>query len=363
MKKTFIGLSITLSILSANTTEFGISGGRSYVQSSPIENYNFLNLKIGKQVNKNSLLRGEIERSEKVLNNSNITRALLNYEHDFNVFSITPYYFLGGGYQWINKYKNSAVADIGLGMKFPLNEKIKLFSEIRYLRSFTKNDNYYSGIIGFSYCFGKKENQNNEIKKIIPIIKKSESDTDHDGVPDSLDKCPNTPSGISVNMYGCPLDSDKDGVPDYKDKCANTPVGIATDNTGCPKDEDHDGVPYYQDKCPNTPAGIKVDKYGCPVKFNLKIEFKNNSDKIEPQYMNTIKQFAEFLKQNPYYKVELQGYTDNTGNPVYNMVLSEKRAKAVYTQLIKLGIDKNRLSWVGYGPSSKGKIVTAKIYY
>ena len=60
------------------------------------------------------------------------------------------------------------------------------------------------------------------------------------------------------------LDSDNDGVPDNLDKCPGTPAGVAVDKDGCPLDSDNDGVPDYLDKCPGTPAGVKVDKDGCP---------------------------------------------------------------------------------------------------
>ncbi len=90
-------------------------------------------------------------------------------------------------------------------------------------------------------------------------------DSDHDGVPDYMDKCPGTPDGVEVDASGCPIDSDHDGVPDYLDKCPGTPAGVKVDAAGCPLDSDHDGVPDYLDKCPDTPAGTKVDATGCPV--------------------------------------------------------------------------------------------------
>ncbi len=90
-------------------------------------------------------------------------------------------------------------------------------------------------------------------------------DTDGDGVPDYLDKCPGTPKGVKVDAKGCPLDSDDDGVPDYLDKCPNTPKGAPVDKDGCPLDSDGDGVPDYLDKCPGTPRGVPVNKDGCPV--------------------------------------------------------------------------------------------------
>lgn len=90
-------------------------------------------------------------------------------------------------------------------------------------------------------------------------------DSDNDGVPDYLDLCPGTPQGIAVDENGCPKDADGDTVPDYLDKCLNTPKGAQVDSTGCPLDSDGDGVPDYDDKCPNTPKGVQVDSAGCPL--------------------------------------------------------------------------------------------------
>ena len=90
-------------------------------------------------------------------------------------------------------------------------------------------------------------------------------DTDHDGVKDKLDQCPDTPKGALVDQYGCPLDSDGDGVYDGIDKCPNTPQGAIVDISGCPIDSDKDGVPDGIDLCPDTPLGVEVDIYGCPL--------------------------------------------------------------------------------------------------
>jgi len=89
-------------------------------------------------------------------------------------------------------------------------------------------------------------------------------DSDGDGVADSLDKCPGSPAGIAVGPDGCPLDSDNDGVPDNLDKCPGTPAGAVVDANGCEPDGDGDGVPDRLDRCPDTPAGEKVGPNGCP---------------------------------------------------------------------------------------------------
>jgi len=181
--------------------------------------------------------------------------------------------------------------------------------------------------------------------------------------------------GVKVDAKGCPIDSDNDGVADYLDKCPDTPANVKVDKNGCPIDSDNDGVADYLDKCPDTPKDFKVDQNGCPVLYNFEINFDYNSAKIKPEYMEKIKEFADYLKKHPEVKAEIQGYTDNKGNYDYNMVLSEKRAKAVYEALVKLGISKDRLSFAGYGPNNpvasndteegraKNRRVVAKLYF
>ena len=88
-------------------------------------------------------------------------------------------------------------------------------------------------------------------------------DTDGDNIPDGLDRCPDTPPGVLVDARGCPKDSDGDGIPDGLDRCSDTPRGATVDALGCPGDEDGDGVLDGLDRCPRTPVGVTVDASGC----------------------------------------------------------------------------------------------------
>ena len=115
-------------------------------------------------------------------------------------------------------------------------------------------------------------------------------DSDHDGIPDSKDRCPNTaqlkklpadfkfaaavnpdrlkpgPQAYPVDQYGCEFDTDSDGVVNSKDYCqedSKEALSMGVAENGCPKHSDGDGVPDYRDRCPNTPAKVKTDKYGC----------------------------------------------------------------------------------------------------
>lgn len=62
-------------------------------------------------------------------------------------------------------------------------------------------------------------------------------------------------------------------------------------------------------------------------------------------------EFAEFLKDHPNMKVEIQGHTDNVGNESSNIALSNERAYTVKAYLEKKGIPGNHISAKGYGPS------------
>ncbi len=58
---------------------------------------------------------------------------------------------------------------------------------------------------------------------------------------------------------------------------------------------------------------------------------------------------AEVLKAYPDVKVQVAGYTDNTGDAAKNKTLSESRANSVKARLVAQGIDEGRISVMGYG--------------
>jgi len=187
-------------------------------------------------------------------------------------------------------------------------------------------------------------------------------DSDGDGVKDHMDKCPGTPAGARVDANGCCLDSDGDGVKDYMDKCPGTPAGARVDANGCCLDSDGDGVKDYMDKCPGTPAGAPVDADGCTMEgitvigdswsVQGKVLFDLNKSTLKPEAIEVLNKIASYLVKHPEMVVEVRGYTDSTGPMAWNMKLSGKRAMAVRNHLLSEGVDAAKLSTHGYGPEN-----------
>lgn len=198
------------------------------------------------------------------------------------------------------------------------------------------------------------------------------ADADGDRILDGRDKCPNTPAGVMVDGDGCPLDSDLDGVYDGPDKCAGTLPGTKVDPTGCPiaSDADADGVDDRADRCPNTPRGSRVDVMGCTILFQEEIQktpgaptparptlvlrgvnFQSGRSVLLPQSYAVLSDVAASLVANPDVRIEIAGYTDNTGSLGLNLSLSQARAQAVRAYLASRGVAPARMVARGFGPN------------
>jgi len=203
-----------------------------------------------------------------------------------------------------------------------------------------------------------------------------ELDSDGDGVPDSVDRCPNTPEGTRVMTDGCPEDDfgddgppmlpppdrDGDGIPDSEDECPDVP-GVPEKN-GCPLDTDGDGIPDAEDDCPEV-WGVP-EKNGCPddsgrkvvvtkdkIVIIDKVHFETAKATIRRDSFSILDEVAQVLKDHPHIaKLRIEGHTDSRGRLAFNERLSQQRADSVRNYLIDKGIAPSRLSAQGYGPST-----------
>lgn len=116
-------------------------------------------------------------------------------------------------------------------------------------------------------------------------------------------------------------------------------------------DDDGDGVPNSRDRCPNTPKGDFVDEHGCSLKLTLHINFDFDKADIKPEFKADLDRAAAFIRKHsqvPF--ILIAGHTDHTGTLEYNQQLSEARAKSVRDYLVaNYGIDGKRLLSKGYG--------------
>jgi hypothetical protein len=194
-------------------------------------------------------------------------------------------------------------------------------------------------------------------------------DNDHDGVPDALDKCPLDPEDRDgyQDDDGCPdKDNDGDGIPDAVDKCPNEAEDKDgfEDLDGCPDpDNDHDGIPDATDKCPNQPETINgiQDDDGCPDKGDSTIILSpDRIETLDPIQFTQLKlakasnpvlaQVAATLRaHSEIVRLRVTVHVQPTGDHDADQAKSDKRAQAVRDWLVQWGIAPARIEVRGFG--------------
>ncbi|MDQ7045199.1 MAG: OmpA family protein [Sulfurimonas sp.] len=277
-----------------------------------------------------SLLHSGGVNSEKTLptNTTNVTRLGLNGVYEFGASeSVVPFAKAGIGYEHMNRdianNSDGAYVDAGAGVKIPFTEALALKLEALYMLKYNNNsaggnwgDSNLALLAGLSYSFGAKA------QPVAPAP--VDGDDDNDGVLNSMDKCPTTAAGKSVNAEGCFIDGD----------------------------DDMDTVLNAMDKCPNSPAASAVNAEGCPIVINLHINFENDSFEVDAASDTNIQDFADFLNKYPAYNAKIVGHTDSRGPASYNLGLSANRANAVKNLIVDKGVSADRLQAIGLGEDS-----------
>ena len=108
--------------------------------------------------------------------------------------------------------------------------------------------------------------------------------------------------------------------------------------------EDAENKPYKRD--------IPLQPLKSGVNVVLKnIFFETNSYQLKDESKAELMKIISFINENPDFKLEISGHTDNVGSESDNLSLSTNRAKSVYEFVISNGANKDNLSFKGYGES------------
>jgi peptidoglycan-associated lipoprotein len=76
-------------------------------------------------------------------------------------------------------------------------------------------------------------------------------------------------------------------------------------------------------------------------------EFDSASLSVDAQQI--LRRKAEWLRENPRARVNIEGHCDERGTNEYNLALGDRRAFSAKSFLVDLGIDDSRLTTVSYG--------------
>ncbi|QAA83016.1 OmpA family protein [Aequorivita sp. H23M31] len=170
-----------------------------------------------------------------------------------------------------------------------------------------------------------------DIEARIAKIETDMIDSDQDGVPDYLDREPNTVSGVAVDTKGRAIDLNNNGIPDELEASLNRMYVSKADR------ESEEGTAYS-----NAIRHLIDSGY-------VNVYFQFNNDQPETYSLDAINYLVKYMKENPAANAELIGYADEMGDAAYNQKLSERRAKRVYDILLATGVDPSRLTHSGGG--------------
>jgi type IX secretion system PorP/SprF family membrane protein len=81
------------------------------------------------------------------------------------------------------------------------------------------------------------------------------------------------------------------------------------------------------------------------------ISFDVSETTLQKESFVALDVFVKLMKDIPSLEIEVSGHTDNLGSSKNNQELSVQRAKAVLDYIAGKGIDKNRMTYKGYGSS------------
>jgi outer membrane protein OmpA-like peptidoglycan-associated protein len=118
------------------------------------------------------------------------------------------------------------------------------------------------------------------------------------------------------------------------------------------------GIGYYMDRQAKEMEGVlarqdRVEREGEMLRVALSSDVLFDSGKatLQPGAQDKLAQVAEVLDRYPRTALEIVGHTDSRGGEASNQSLSERRADAVASALVKNGVNAARITTRGVGES------------
>ncbi len=130
---------------------------------------------------------------------------------------------------------------------------------------------------------------------------------------------------------------------------AATPPGVAVPRPPAPPQRVEESLPIPQEPLPeDSIANRSLDDLNRDSPFQP-VYFPLDSADLDDQGRMVASANAAILKRYPAWVLTLEGHCDERGTAEYNLALGERRAVAVKTYLVSLGIPQDRLRTVSYG--------------
>jgi OOP family OmpA-OmpF porin len=95
---------------------------------------------------------------------------------------------------------------------------------------------------------------------------------------------------------------------------------------------------------------IKLVPKGQTIRLSHLI-FPQGKSTIDANSYSELDEVVQMMKENSKIEIQLEGHTDNQGNPGSNLKLSEKRVEAVKKYIVAKGIGKDRVKTKAFGGS------------
>ena len=98
---------------------------------------------------------------------------------------------------------------------------------------------------------------------------------------------------------------------------------------------------------PEAAPGVAVTEEKLSQFDDVRFDFDKSEVREDGRRKSAV--VADYLKKHPQAKIQIEGHCDDRGTAEYNLALGERRATAVMTYIVSLGVPKAALSTVSFG--------------